>query len=88
LFLKKKPSNLDLNEDGTTKFIPQSKLMLKIAEIGGDGGDSEDGLDNSFDEENDFEDSSEEGEEEEEGDESSVCATAARNQEPAAEDVD
>ena len=70
MFLRKQPNNIELNEDGTAKFVPQSKLMLKIAEISGAAGDDEDDLENSFDEENDFEDTSEE--DEEEGDESSV----------------
>ena len=70
MFLRKKPDDNDFNDDGTLKFIPQTKLMLKIAEIGDAGGEDEDDLENSFDEENDFEDSSE-GEEEED-DESSV----------------
>lgn len=34
MYLRKQPIDTDVNEDGTPKFIPQSKLMLKIAEIG------------------------------------------------------
>ena len=47
---KRKPldPSRDLNADGTAKFIPKSKLMLKLDEIDPDAECSDDAVDNSF----------------------------------------
>lgn len=63
----KPPEATDFNADGTLKFQPKSKLLLKIDQMGADLDADEDDADNSFgDEVSDDDESSEEDEDDEE----------------------
>ena len=59
--MRKPPSASDFNPDGTLKFQPKSKLLLKIDQLGDALDADEDDVDNSFgDDESDEETSDEE----------------------------
>lgn len=71
-FMRRPPAASDYNADGTLKFQPKSKLLLKIDQMGDDLDGDEDDVDNSFGEEaSEEEETSDEEEAEDDGEETS-----------------